>query len=72
MEKIDKLQICKDEKIDIMIDDNPDTCYKLSKNNIRTLYFKNIYGKEIPENNYLTQVYDWGNIYRKLKMVEEV
>lgn len=63
----DKLEICKNEKIDIMIDDNPDTCEKLSQNNIKTLYFRNIYGKVLTENSYLREVYDWGNVYRVIK-----
>lgn len=63
----DKLEICKNEKIDVMIDDNPDTCEKLSQNNIKTLYFRNIYGKVLTENSYLREVYDWGNVYRVIK-----
>lgn len=66
----DKLEICKNEKIDVMIDDNQNTCEKLSRNNIRTLYFRNIYGKQIPKNKYLTEVYDWGNVYRNLGMLK--
>lgn len=65
---LDKLEICKNEKIDIMIDDNPNTCEKLSKNNIRTLYFRNIYGKQLHQNDYLKEVHNWGNVYRYLKM----
>lgn len=61
--KIDKYQICKEENIDIMIDDNPNTCEKLSKNGIKTLYFRNIYGRKLNENNNLIEVHDWANIY---------
>lgn len=62
----DKLQICIDEKIDIMIDDNPITCKKLSENNIRTFYFRNIYGKKLKENNYLKEVHDWSEVYKEI------
>ena len=70
--RLDKLEICKNEKVDIMIDDNPNTCEKLAKNNIRTLYFRNIYGREIRKNEYLTEVYDWGNVYRSLGMLKDL
>ena len=61
-----KLKICCDEKIDIMIDDNPNTCEKLARNNIKTFYFRNIYGRELEENSYLNEVHDWGDIYREI------
>ena len=64
---LDKLDICKDEKIDIMIDDNPNTCEKLSQNSIRTLYFRSIYGKQLFENDYLKEIHNWGNVYRYIK-----
>lgn len=63
----DKLKICKDEKIDIMIDDNPNTCEKLSQNNIKTLYFRNIYGRKIQENENLKEVHNWGKVYTAIK-----
>lgn len=63
----DKLKICKDEQIDIMIDDNPNTCEKLSQNNIKTLYFRSIYGKRIQENENLKEVYNWGQVYTAIK-----
>lgn len=63
----DKLKICKEEHIDIMIDDNPNTCEKLSKNKIKTFYFRNTYGKELKEDEYLKNVYNWGHIYKKIK-----
>ena len=63
----DKLSICLDENIDIMIDDNPMTCEKLSKNCIKTFYFRNIYGKQLEENNYLKEVHNWAEIYKEIK-----
>lgn len=63
----DKLKICKDEQIDIMIDDNPNTCQKLSQNNIKTLYFRSIYGKKIQENENLKEVHNWGQVYTAIK-----
>lgn len=63
----DKLKICQEENIDIMIDDNPDTCEKLSNNNIKTLYFRNIYGRKLEENKNLSEVYNWGQVLKNIK-----
>lgn len=62
-----KLKVIQDEKINIMIDDNPNTCQKLSNNNITTIYFRNVYGKELKENKYLKEVKNWGEVYRYIK-----
>lgn len=59
-----KLDIINKEKIDIMIDDNPDTCEKVSNNNINTLYFKNLCGRKLLENSKLKEVNNWGEVYR--------
>lgn len=34
-----KLKVCKEENIDIMIDDSPSTCKKMQANKIRAIYF---------------------------------
>jgi uncharacterized HAD superfamily protein len=60
----DKLEILKKENIDIMIDDNPNICKKLAENHIRTLYFRNVYGKKLEEGNYLKEVKNRGEVYR--------
>lgn len=62
-----KLEVIKDENIDIMIDDNPNTCKMLSDNGIKTLYFRNVYGNKIEENTYLKEVKNWGEIYRCIR-----
>ncbi len=64
---LNKLEICLNENIDIMIDDNPNTCEKLSKNGVKTFYFRNIYGIQLKENQNLREVHDWGEIYRNIK-----
>lgn len=68
-----KLEICKKENIDIMIDDRPDTCREISKNKIKTLYFRNVNIEKLEQNDYLKEVNNWGEIYRyiyNLKMEE--
>lgn len=63
----DKVGVCLNEKIDITIDDNPNTCNSLSLNGIKTLYFRNVYGKQLQENNYLKEVRDWADVYKVIK-----
>lgn len=42
--EINKLKICKEENIDIMIDDSPSTCKKMADNRIKAIYFRGIRG----------------------------
>ncbi len=63
----DKLKICQEEKVDIMIDDDPRICENVSRNGIKTLYFRNIYGRELQENKYLIEIHNWGKAYRVIK-----
>lgn len=60
----DKLEICKQENIDIMIDDFYKTCKQISDNGIRTLYFREYPNYELEESDYLKEVHNWGEIYR--------
>lgn len=67
-----KLEIIKTEKIDIMIDDNPNTCQMLSENNFKTIYLRNIYGKELKENTNLKEAKNWGEIYRYIQELNNI
>lgn len=60
----DKVEVCKKEKIDIMIDDSPIHCEKLVENKIKTLYFRDVNRKKLEENEYLKEVNHWGEVYR--------
>jgi len=60
----DKAKICKEQNIDIMIDDYYKTCKSTSENNIKTLYFREYPTYELEENEYLKEVHNWGEIYR--------
>ena len=62
-----KLDICKSENIDIMIDDFHETCKEVSDNKIKTLYFRDKGMMKLPENEYLKDVNNWGEIYRYIK-----
>ncbi len=63
----DKLEICQKEKVDLMIDDNWKTVKKLADNKIKTLYFRDMNLVKLPENEYITEVSYWGEVYRYLK-----
>lgn len=63
----DKLEICKKEKVDIMIDDNWNIIKKIAENKIRTLYFRDTNLMILEENKYIKEVNNWGEIYRYIK-----
>lgn len=67
----EKLEVCKKEKIDIMIDDYYKTCKETSENKIKTLYFRDYPNYELEENEYLKEVHNWGEIYRYIYELEE-
>ena len=62
-----KEQICKKEKIDIMIDDFDKNCHKISQEKIKVIYLKDAPSNELKENEYLKICYNWGEIYRHIK-----
>ncbi len=67
----DKLEICKNEKVDIMIDDDWKIIKKLADNHIKTLYFRDTNLTKLEENEYIKEVNNWGEIYRYIKEVEK-
>ena len=54
----------KSKKIDIIIEDDYRTVDLLSRNNIKTLYFRDVNLKKLNENEFITEVNNWGDIYR--------
>lgn len=63
----DKLDVCKKENIDLMIDDDYKIIKRLSDNGIKTLYFRDTGLKKLKENEYIKEVNNWGDIYRYIK-----
>lgn len=63
----DKLEICKKENVDIMIDDDWRIIKRLSDNNVKTLYFRDTNLMKLEENEYLKEVNNWGDIYRYIR-----
>lgn len=64
-EIVDKVSVCKELGISLMIDDNPNTCFDLKNNKIKTIYFKDNDIK-IRNSKYLVTLYNWGEILRYL------
>lgn len=67
----DKLEVCKRENVDIMIDDDYKIIKKLSDNQIKTLYFRDTNLMKLEENKYIKEVNNWGEIYRYIKEIEK-
>lgn len=65
----DKAKICKEENIDIMIDDYYKTCKSLVEGKIKTIYFREYPNYELEENEYLKEVHNWGEIYRYIQEI---
>lgn len=68
----DKLEICKNEKVDIMIDDDWKIIKRLADNEVKTLYFRDTNLMKLKENNYIKEVNNWGEIYRHIKCMKNL
>ena len=66
----DKLEICKNEKVDIMIDDDWKIIKRLADNEVKTLYFRDTNLMKMEENQYIKEVNNWGEIYRYIKEMQ--
>jgi len=62
----DKLETCKNENLDYMIDDDWRIIKNLVDNNIKTIYFRNGGTKTLHESEYIKTVDNWGDILRFL------
>lgn len=67
----DKVEVCKNENVDIMIDDDWKIIKKLSDNHVKTLYFRDTNLVKLEENEYIKEVNNWGDIYRKIKTLQQ-
>lgn len=63
----DKAKICKEENIDLMIDDYNENCLKIANEGIKTIYLKDAPSYEISGNEHIITLYNWGEIYRFIK-----
>ena len=67
----DKLEICKNEKVDIMIDDDWKIIKRLADNEVKTLYFRDTNLMKLEENKYIKEVNNWGEIYRYIRKINK-
>ena len=67
----DKLEICKNEKVDIMIDDDWKIIKRLADNEVKTLYFRDTNLMKLEKNKYIKEVNNWGEIYRNIKEMKK-
>ena len=68
----DKLEICKKENVDIMIDDDWKIIKRLADNQIKTLYFRDTNLMKLEENEYVKEVNNWGEIYRYIREMQNI
>jgi uncharacterized HAD superfamily protein len=60
-----KLQACLDEKVDVIVDDNPDTMLLLSENNIKCLHFRGAGLRKVSHDNVI-EVQNWADVLEKI------
>ena len=60
----DKVDICKKEKIDLMIDDDWRIIEAMAENNIKSLYFRDTNLRKLKKTKIITEVNNWGDVYR--------
>ena len=65
-----KDEICVKENIDIMIDDFSEKCESIATKEIKTIYLKDAPSYDLKENEYIKVLYNWGEIYRYIKELE--
>ena len=65
-----KDEVCVKENVDIMIDDFCDKCKSIANSKIKTLYLKDAPSYDLEENEYIKVLYNWGEIYRYIKEIE--
>ena len=68
--KENKEEICLNENIDIMIDDSYGKCKSLANKKIKTIYLKDAPSYDLEENEYIKVLYNWGEIYRYIKELD--
>lgn len=67
----DKLAVCKDQRINIFIEDSYDTCKELEENGIKAFLMTTPMNKNIDSGN-VERVNNWKEIYDKLKKIGDI
>lgn len=68
----DKVSKCIELGIDVMIEDNPNTCKQLKDNKIKTVYFRDKDNEKITEDDYLVEVSNIGEICRYILLLNKL
>ncbi len=63
-----KDEVCVKENVDIMIDDFNEKCKSIANKKIKTIYLKDAPSYDLKENEYIKVLYNWGEIYRYIRM----
>ena len=66
-----KVTVCKDHNIPILIDDDDINCAKTSAAGIYTLYFREKYSQKLPQSEHLIEVDGYMNIYHEILRLEK-
>ena len=66
----DKSEICKKENIELIIEDNYNWIKKLVEDKFKILYFRDVNMTKVKESEYLTEVNNWGDIYRYFNKIK--
>ena len=66
----DKAKLCKELKIDVMIDDYYNNVIKVAKAGIKCLYFRDFVLK-FADHKKIIEVNNWGEIYRQINLIKK-
>ena len=69
MNASDKLKVCKDEGIELFIEDSYDTCKELTENGIKSILMTTKMNEKIETGNIL-RVYNWDEVYEQIRLLE--
>ena len=65
----DKLKVCKDEGIELFIEDSYDTCKELIDNGIKSILMTTKMNQQIEAGN-IPRVHNWDEVYEQLKKLK--
>ena len=69
MNASDKLKVCKDEGIELFIEDSYDTCKELTENGIKSILMTTKISEKIETGN-IPRVYNWDEVYEQIRLLE--
>lgn len=67
----DKLKVCKEEEIELFIEDSYDTCKELTENGIKIILMTTKMNQQIESGN-IPRVHNWDEVYEKVEDINEM